>query len=103
MKSYMKKQLSLLKQKYEKIGFRVVGVFGSYARESESHQSDLDIAYEINSLFVEKYSGWSSILKLEEIKKEIAESVGVHKVDLVPTDTPNRTLQKIFKNEMIYV
>ena len=103
MKQTIKEQLHLLKKRYEKIGFKIVGILGSYARESESSESDLDIAYEVDTTFVQKYSGWASITKLEEIKKEIAKSTGVHKVDLVPTDTPNTTLQKIFKNELIYV
>ena len=103
MKKTIKEQLQLLKKRYEKIGFKVVGVFGSYARESESSESDLDIAYEVDDSFVQRFSGWRSVLKIEEIKSEIAQSVGVHKVDLVPTDTPNTTLQKILKNELIYV
>ena len=103
MKQALKEHLRILKKKYEKIGFKVIGVFGSYARESETLQSDLDIAYEVDASFVQRYSGWASISKLEEIKREIAQSLGIKKVDLVPIDTPNKTLQRILQNEMIHV
>ena len=103
MKQAIKEHLQLLKKKYEKIGFKMIGVFGSYARGNQTPQSDLDIVYEVDASFVKHYSGWASISKLEEIKREIAQSLCIEKVDLVPTDTPNKTLQKILQNKLIHV
>ena len=103
MKAKVKEQLQKLQQHYKKIGFKVVGVFGSYARGDEQQESDLDLVYEVDTLFLKQYDGWNAMAKIEEIKEEIKRALGVPKVDFVPKDTPNVTLQKMLKNEMIYV
>ena len=102
MKKYILKQLRILNQHYQSIGFHIVGVFGSYARGDEKPSSDLDLVYEIQPSFTEKF-GWSGVMKLEEIKQEIKQELGVDKVDLAPKNTMNKTLRNVLKKELVYV
>ncbi len=103
MKNSILKSLKSLQNKYKKYGFLIVGVFGSYARDEENKESDIDILYDVNELFLKKYSGWSAILQMESIKKDIQETLKISTVDLASVDNNSITFQKMIKNELIYV
>ena len=103
MKNSILKSLKSLQNKYKKYGFLIVGVFGSYARDEENKESDIDILYDVNELFLRKYSGWSAILQMESIKKDIQETLKISTVDLASVDNNSMTFQKMIKNELIYV
>ena len=77
--------LKQLKPIYEKEGLILLGLFGSYARDTQTKFSDIDIAYKIDyDQFSSKYKdGFSKILRIDEIKKELQE-VFHTRVDLVP-------------------
>ena len=62
-------KLKELKLKYQKIGFNIVGLFGSYAKGKSDEFSDIDIAYRIDySIFSKNFQdGFSKVLKIEEI------------------------------------
>jgi len=77
--------LKKLKPVYEKEGLILLGLFGSYARDTQTKFSDIDIAYKIDyDKFSSKYKdGFSKILRIDEIKKELQE-VFHTRVDLVP-------------------
>ena len=91
-------KLKELKPSYEKEGSILLGLFGSYAKETQTKYSDIDIAYKLNyDKFSQKYvGGFAKLLRIDDIKKELQEIF--HKsIDLVPD-----TNKKILK-DMIYV
>ena len=91
-----------LKTQYTPVGFFIIGIFGSYARNEETPQSDIDILYNIDKSFVEKFGGWGAISKIEEIKNELKKQLNLD-VDLASFDNPSHTFQKKIKDELIYV
>jgi len=92
------KTLKTLKPKYEKEGLSLIGLFGSYARESQKKYSDIDIAYQIDyDKFSKKYKGgFSKLLRIDSIKEEL-ENIFKTKVDFIPNSN-----EKILK-DMIHV
>jgi len=92
------------KSKYQKIGFNIVGLFGSYAKDSNNKFSDIDIAYSIDySTFSKNFKdGFSKVLKIQEIKDEL-EQTFKRKVDLISINSKNKTLIQNIKKELINV
>jgi len=103
MTDTMFKNLQILKQKYHAIGFLIIGVFGSRARGDENENSDIDILYDVNDNFLQTYVGWSAILQMETIKKEIQKALSISHVDLASIDNNSKTFQKNIKSEILYV
>ena len=97
------KKLKELKDLYKDNGFLIIGVFGSYAREEENKNSDIDILYKLDKKFTNKYGGWGAITQIEMIKEHIKNVLNITKVDLATSDTHNQTLQKTLKDELVYV
>ena len=62
--------LKSLKPQYEKDGFEILGLFGSYARDMQTENSDIDILINTTNEFLEKYRGFRVFSKLDEIKNE---------------------------------
>lgn len=79
------KKLKELKPIYEKEGLILLGVFGSYAKNTQNEYSDIDIAYKLDyHKFSKKYiGGFSKILRIDSIKEEL-KSIFKKEVDLVP-------------------
>jgi len=77
--------LKKIKPIYEKEGLILLGLFGSYARDTQTKFSDIDIAYKIDyNKFSKRYKdGFSKILRIDEIKEELQKTFGT-RVDLVP-------------------
>ncbi len=77
--------LTKAKEKYQDEGFILLGLFGSYAKETQDQYSDIDVAYTIEyDTFSQKYKdGFSKILRIDEIRKELEKTFHT-KVDLVP-------------------
>ena len=66
-------KLKELKPIYQNEGLEILGVFGSYAKETNTKYSDIDIAYKLDyDKFSKKYiGGFSKILRINEIKDEL--------------------------------
>ena len=96
--------LRSVKKHYEQEGIYIVGLFGSYAEETNDVYSDIDIAYYIDhKLFSKKYKdGFSKILRLEEIKHSL-EQLFHKKVDFISLDSNNKKFIENIKKEMLYV
>lgn len=76
MNKLMLEQIKVLKKKYNKEGFIIIGVFGSYARNEETGKSDIDILYELTNDFRNKFSGFSAAYRIETIKNELKKFLG---------------------------
>jgi predicted nucleotidyltransferase len=97
-KSEILSKLKELKPTYEKEGLILLGLFGSYAKDSQNNFSDIDIAYKVDyDKFSQKYKdGFSKILRIDDIKNELQQTFKT-KVDFVPDN--NKSLLK----DIVYV
>ena len=91
-------KLKELKPIYQNEGLEILGVFGSYAKETNTKYSDIDIAYKLDyDKFSKKYiGGFSKILRIDEIKEEL-QNILKNEVDFIPDSN-----KKIMK-DLIYV
>ena len=91
-------KLKELKNTYLDEGFEIVGLFGSYAKNTQSKYSDIDIAYKINHEQCSKQypNAFSKLIRIEEIQKEL-KSIFKREVDFVSDSN-----KKIMK-DLIYV
>ena len=91
-------KLKELKPIYQNEGLEILGVFGSYAKETNTKYSDIDIAYKLDyDKFTKKYiGGFSKILRIDEIKDEL-KTIFKTEVDFVSDSN-----KKIMK-DLIYV
>lgn len=81
-KSLILSQLKELKSDFETDGIHILGLFGSYARDEENEESDIDILIETTPLFLEKYRGLKAYAKLDDLKQTIEKSFNKN-IDLV--------------------
>ena len=91
-------KLKEVKPIYQNEGLEILGVFGSYAKETNTKYSDIDIAYKLDyDKFSKKYiGGFSKILRIDEIKDEL-KTIFKTEVDFVSDSN-----KKIMK-DLIYV
>lgn len=78
-------KLKELKPIYKKEGLEIVGLFGSYANNTQTKYSDIDIVYKLDyNKFSKKYiGGFSKLLRIDSIKEEL-QSIFKKDVDFVP-------------------
>ncbi|HIP55997.1 MAG TPA: nucleotidyltransferase domain-containing protein [Arcobacter sp.] len=90
-------QLKILKPIYEKEGLTLLGLFGSYAKNTQTKYSDIDIVYRLDyDKFSQKYiGGFSKLLRIDDIKKEL-ESTFSKQVDFIPDTNKNITQDLIY-------
>jgi len=91
-----------LKEILQKDGFIIDGVFGSYARNENLKNSDVDILYHLDKIFYDKYTGFIGFKKLDEIKKFISEKLD-KKIDLAPSSNLSQTAKNHILKDVIYV
>lgn len=91
-------KLKELKPTYEQEGLILLGVFGSYAKDTQNSFSDIDIAYKLDyDKFSTKYKdGFSKILRIDDIKEELEQTFKT-KIDFVPDNN------KSILSDIIYV
>ena len=84
-KSEILSTLKELKPTYEKEGLILLGLFGSYAKDTQTKFSDIDIAYKLDyDKFSLKYrDGFSKLLRIDGIKSEL-QALFKTPIDLVP-------------------
>lgn len=93
--------LANVKNKYQKEGFIIKALFGSYSRDEEQNSSDIDVLVEAMPEFATKY-GFGAIERINEIQKEMSNALGV-KVDLADSTGMGRTAKKFIIDRAIYV
>ena len=91
-------KLKELKPKYQKEGLEILGVFGSYANDTQTKYSDIDIAYKLDyDRFSKNYlGGFAKLIRIDSIKDEL-KSIFKKEIDFVP-DTNKKVIQ-----DLIYV
>ena len=77
--------LKELKPTYAQEGLILVGLFGSYAKDTQTKFSDIDIAYKLD---YDKFSlnykgGFAKLLRIDAIKAEL-QAIFKTPIDLVP-------------------
>jgi predicted nucleotidyltransferase len=94
--------LSNANARYAAEGFVILGIFGSRARGDNKPDSDLDILYRLSPEFLERYPGWNSTARVDEIKHELAELIGLD-IDLADRDALRPLAQRFILPETLYV
>ena len=91
-------KLKEIKPIYQNEGLEILGVFGSYAKNTNTKYSDSDIAYKLDyEQFSQKYiGGFSKLIRLDEIKEEL-QSIFKKEVDFVSDSN------KMIMKGLIYV
>lgn len=95
-------KLKMLKKRYASEGFIILGVFGSYARNEQKSDSDIDILYELNEDMYKQFPGWEIYPVLEKIEREI-ETELQSKVDIANKNALNEIGEKYILPEVVYV
>lgn len=97
-------KLKQLKPKLQNEGFELIGVFGSFARDEEKATSDIDLLYQIKDTkeYLEKYSGWNSILHILEIKDFLKKELKKD-IDFVDKSTLDTIAKKYIQKDLVYV
>jgi len=95
IKSEILSTLKELKPTYEKEGLILLGLFGSYAKDTQTKFSDIDVAYKLDyDKFSLKYKGgFAKLLRIDDIRKEL-QSIFKTPIDLVP-DTNKSILKEL--------
>ncbi|CAA6799167.1 MAG: Putative nucleotidyltransferase [uncultured Sulfurovum sp.] len=94
--------LSTVKDKYQEEGLIIKALFGSYSRNEENAQSDVDILVEAMPEFAEKY-GFGAIARLREIQSEISHALGGISIDFADISGMGKTAKKFIIDRAIYV
>lgn len=92
---YLKNKKEELRQKY---GVTSLGLYGSYARDEATDESDIDIFYERDSAFE-----LSSGLEFLAIGEKLAQDLNVEKVDFVSLTFMNPIVKHYAQKDFIYV
>jgi len=100
-KTNILKYLKKIKPIYEKEGFIIKGLFGSYSRDEYKKNSDIDILVEATPKFATKY-GFQAINRVNQIQKELSNIFKVS-VDLADSSGMGQTAKKFIIDRTIYV
>jgi predicted nucleotidyltransferase len=102
-KKYILSKLKDLKPKYEDEGLVLLGLFGSYANDNATEDSDIDILYklEINK-FISNNDGFSGFTRIISIQDELKEIFDKN-VDLCTINQSSRTFKKFALKSVVYV
>jgi predicted nucleotidyltransferase len=100
-KSEILSKLKELKPQFNKEGFIIKALFGSYSRDEATENSDIDILVEATPEFANKY-GFQAINRIKEIQSEISLLFGVP-VDLADSSGMGKTAKKFILDRAIYV
>jgi predicted nucleotidyltransferase len=94
------KYLTSVKTKYQKEGFLIKALFGSYSRDEANDSSDVDILVETPE-FASKY-GFGAINRIKEIELELSHALKLQ-VDLADSTGMGKTGKKFIIDRAIYV
>ena len=93
--------LTNIKSQLQKDGIEQVGLFGSYARNSATLTSDIDIAIKLNKNYLDKNDVWNYFNEINKIKEMVYNKFQI-KSDVFDLDSSSSLKNKIEK-EVLYV
>ncbi len=93
--------LTNIKSQLQKDGIEQVGLFGSYARNSATLCSDIDIAIKLNKNYLDKNDVWNYFNEINKIKEMVYDKFQI-KSDVFDLDSASSLKDKIEK-EVLYV
>ena len=102
VKSEILEKLKELKAVYNQEGFIIEGLFGSYSSGEANEDSDIDILYDVETIFLEKYKGFVSVSKILDIQNELS-SIFHKKVELTSSSGLSKRIQENILAKTIYV
>ena len=94
-------ELARLKRKWREEGIEELALFGSFARETATPYSDIDIALKKAPDFVERYGPYGYFELAAKLREELGRVLH-RRVDLLDLDAPSPVKPHI-ENELIYV
>ncbi len=101
-KQNLLEDLHAFKEKYKNDGFNILALFGSYADDNQNLASDIDILYDVNDTFLEKYRGFRAVSKTLEIQEELA--TFFHKqIDFTSLSGLSKSIKEEIIQKAIYV
>lgn len=92
--AYLKSKKEVFKNEY---GITTLGLYGSYARDEATQDSDVDIFYNTN----EKFS--MGFLEFDSFIDKIKDELHIEKLDFVNLDSMQPTIKHNAKKDFIYV
>lgn len=93
--------LTTIKPQLQKDGIEQVGLFGSYAKNSATLTSDIDIAIKLNKNYLDKNDVWNYFNEINKIKEMVYDKFQI-KSDVFDLDSASSLKDKIEK-EVLYV
>ncbi|MDX9900068.1 MAG: nucleotidyltransferase domain-containing protein [Aliarcobacter sp.] len=93
--------LTTIKPQLQKDGIEQVGLFGSYAKNSATLTSDIDIAIKLNKNYLDKNDVWNYFNEINKIKEMVYDKFQI-KSDVFDLDSASSLKDKIRK-EVLYV
>jgi predicted nucleotidyltransferase len=87
-------QKNTIKKVVSKFNPKLVGIFGSYARNEQQRESDLDILVDFNDSV--------NLIELIGLEQELTELLGI-KVDLVTLKSVNPSLNDYIQKDLIRI
>lgn len=93
--------LTTIKPQLQENGIEQVGLFGSYARNSATLTSDIDIAIKLDKNYLDKNDVWNYFNEINKIKRMVYNKFQI-KSDIFDLDSSSVFKDKILK-EILYV
>ena len=93
--------LTNVKSMYEDEGFLIKALFGSYSRDEEGMDSDVDVLVEATPKFAQLY-GFNAIKRIKEIQHEMSLALGIPG-DLADSTGMGKTGKMFILDRAIYV
>jgi hypothetical protein len=100
-KEIILKYLKNAKTEYDKEGFIIKALFGSYSRDEADAKSDIDVLVEATPAFASRY-GFAAIARINEIQAELSQALGIQ-VDLADSTGMSKTGKRFIIDRAIYV
>ncbi|MFH1859460.1 MAG: nucleotidyltransferase family protein [bacterium] len=91
VKQILRENLEFFSNRYQ---VSSIGIFGSYVREEQKKESDIDILVEFNKPI--------SLLKLVNLENFLTDFIGI-KVDIIPKEDIRPELREAILSEVVYV
>ena len=93
--------ISTIKPIFLKKGIKIVGLFGSFAKEDDNIYSDIDIAIQKNKNNFKDGNVYEYFETINELKSSMKKNLG-RNVDILDVDSASPFVETI-KKELIYV